>query len=183
MNYLIACILLIISSFLYCCNSNTYKEKELELKQKELELKEHELNLEKKQLEENNKTNTIDEKTPIKKSTNNTSTNFYGEASYIPIEEYSKQTASFILEYSYTKGANRPFIDLQFGEGPDFFLNAVCEGEYNWCIRNEDNQDIAYMKILFENNGETAELLIMRNDLSQEYENYLNLLEGKVHKM
>ena len=47
MNYLIACVLLVISSFLYCCNSNTTKEKEkeIELKPKELVLKEKELNL------------------------------------------------------------------------------------------------------------------------------------------
>jgi hypothetical protein len=154
----------------------------MELKQKEIELNEREIILERRELEEKNQAVPSAEKSSTRTKENNTSSTFYGEARYIPIEEESMQTASFILEYSNSKGANRPSISLQFGEGPNLFLNAVCDGDYYWCIRNEDYEDIGYMKIIFEDNGETANILIKRDNPSQEYEKQLKLLEGKVHR-
>jgi hypothetical protein len=107
---------------------------------------------------------------------------FIDEAIYVPIKELNEEYVSFLLNYSHVEGANRPSITMQIS-GTKLFFNNVCEGAFSWCIRNEYNQDIGYMKINFENDGETAEIRIKRNGLSAFYEKYLELLEGRVARI
>ena len=100
---------------------------------------------------------------------------------YIPIAAKSKDNASVVL--NYFKGENRPSADFKFSDGYSFSLNAVCEGDYCWCIRNSKFEDIGYMKLDFEQNGKIAKISIKKNTDSTPYLKYLNLLPGSYKKV
>jgi hypothetical protein len=114
--------------------------------------------------------------------TDQETTLYEGEGDYIPINETNKIGVSFVLHYSYLQGANRPSLEVKFYDGFELYFNSVCEGDYFWCIRNENNEEIGFMKLTFEQNGEIAIVRIKRNHLSDNYAEYLDLLIGKLHK-
>ena len=102
---------------------------------------------------------------------------------YIPENAISKQTALVVFNYSNTKEANRPSAEVKFSDGVEFYLNAVCEGEYCLCIRNPENKDIAYMKLDFEQKMEVMKIEIKENADSNPYLKYLNLLKDTFKKV
>lgn len=101
---------------------------------------------------------------------------------YIPENAISKETALVVFNYSDTKEANRPSAKVKFSDGFEFYLNAVCEGKYCWCIRNSENKDIAYMKLDFEQKMEVMKIEIKENEDSNPHMKYLNLLKGVFQK-
>ena len=160
---------------------NNEKRHELELKEKELALKEKELHLREKEMTNESSSNSNGEIDSESKLNEETSF-FFGEGDYIPIKESNKKTASFILSYSFPKGANRAKLEVKFYDNFEIYFNAVCEGDYFWCVKNENMDDIGYMKLSFEQNGEIANIKIKRNALSDRYRKYLDMLTGKLHR-
>jgi hypothetical protein len=53
------------------------------------------------------------------------------------------------FRYDENEGGNRPSLEIQFKDGFKQFswVTPVCEGEFSWCLRNTNNEDIAYLKI------------------------------------
>jgi hypothetical protein len=107
---------------------------------------------------------------------------YYGEGSYISENEGSAQNAAFILTYSNFPGSNRPSLTIAFGDGTEMYFNATCEGEYFWCIRDGEMNEIGTMRIRFNNDGSQARISIKRNENSSQYDRYLSLIEGKIVK-
>jgi hypothetical protein len=104
---------------------------------------------------------------------------------YIPENSSSIETARVILEYSFKPGANRPWAKFRFKDGFEINLNAVCEGDYAWCIRvYEDDRiiDLGSLKIEFYDN---QNLIIVKTRINnnEKYERYLDLLQGKYKKV
>ena len=183
-------ILFCLLSLIVSCNNNSSsnatqineeKRHELELKEKELALKEKELQLKEKEMTIKSTSNS-DENNDNESKMNEETALFLGEGDYISIKESNKKTASFFLSYSYTKGANRPYLEVKFHDEFKIYFNAVCEGDYFWCIINENMEEIGYMKLTFEKNGEIANVKIKRNALSDRYSKYLDMLMGKLHR-
>lgn len=160
---------------------NEEKRNELELKEKELVLKEKELQLMEKGMTSKS-TGNSDDKNDNESKVNEETALFLGQGDYISIKDSNKETASFVLSYSYTKGANRPYLEVKFFDDFEIYFNAVCDGDYFWCVRNENMEDVGYMKITFEKNGEIANVKIKRNALSDRYSKYLDMLDGKLHR-
>lgn len=182
---IIFCLLSLIVSCTNKNNSNSAqaneeKRHELELKEKELALLQKDLQLKKKEMNSMSTSNSND-KNENESKTNEETALFLGEGDYIPIKESKENTASFVLSYSYNKGANRPSLGVKFYDEFEIYFNAVCEGEYFWCIRNEKMEDIGFMKLTFEKNGEIANVKIKRNALSDRYSKHLDMLIGKLH--
>ena len=103
---------------------------------------------------------------------------------YIPETSTSIETAEVILEYSFKPGANRPGANFNFKDGFEIDLNAVCEGEYNWCIRMYENDEIVNLgslKMEFHNDGNDV-IIETRIDNNSQYKKYLDLLPGKYKK-
>jgi len=104
---------------------------------------------------------------------------------YIPQKAKNKSDASCVFTYYYVKGvSNRPSASIVFKHGFEFYLNAVC-GEkgsdgisYDWCVRNNDIVDIAYMNVRFNSKSNAAEIKILKNEYSNKYIKYLNLFKG-----
>lgn len=105
--------------------------------------------------------------------------NYIGEGNYIS-ERGNYDNPEFILKYSILEGSNRPTISVDFEDGMEMYFNATCEGEYSWCIKDNEMNEIGVMKIRFSENGSTARISIKSYDNSSEYEPYLNLLKGKI---
>ena len=57
-------------------------------------------------------------------------------------------TTKVTINYYENIDANRPSIDIEFTDGFKAFelIVPVCPGEFAWCIRNQNNDDIAYLK-------------------------------------
>jgi len=105
-----------------------------------------------------------------------------GNADYIPIEEVNKQSASFILSYSHVRGANRPHLEVQFADETKLYFNAVCDGDYSWCIVDIDNEPVGSMNLEFQNRGEFGFIKIKRDRLAKNYDTALNLLSGGIRR-
>ncbi len=61
----------------------------------------------------------------------------------------NKNSTLVTLKYDENKGGNRPYLEIHFKDGFNLFswVTPVCEGDYAWCLRNANNEDIAYLKI------------------------------------
>jgi hypothetical protein len=158
-------------------NDNALKEKELELKERELDLKEKEL--------AQNQNDKMDRVATADQSSDKSLNNSYPKlestgGQYIPENEIS-QTASFILEYS--QGANRPSCEIQFQDGFNVFVLASCEGDYFWCLRDENNNEFGSMKLSFSENGDKAEISIKTNENSSKYKKYLDKLKCRLNRI
>lgn len=104
---------------------------------------------------------------------------------YIPETASSRETTEVILEYSFKPGANRPWATFRFKDGFEVDLNAVCAGEYAWCIRvYEDDRmiDLGSLKLEFYDNQNVI-IVTTRVDNNKKYERYLRLLPGKYKKV
>ena len=63
-------------------------------------------------------------------------------------------SSNIVIKYSENKGGNRPSISIEYKDGFSMFSHVmpVCGGDYAWCLRNDEFEDIAYLKIdLFTN--------------------------------
>jgi hypothetical protein len=127
-----------------------------------------------------NKTNSEGEVSQTQPSNTNFFFNYIGEGTYISENEVSTQNAAFILTYSNLEGANRPSVEIQFGDGFELYFNASCDGEYSWCVRNSDFEDIAVMKLSFSNNGNDAYIEIKKISNSSRYDDYFDLISGRL---
>jgi hypothetical protein len=99
---------------------------------------------------------------------------------YIPESSESKETAEVILGYSFQHGANRPRAQFKFKDGFEINLNAVCEGEYAWCIRvYEDDRiiDLGSAKIEVDDNQNRV-IVKTKSDNNSKYKRYLDVLPG-----
>jgi hypothetical protein len=105
--------------------------------------------------------------------------NYIGEGNYIS-ERRNYDNPEFTLKYSNLEGSNRPTISVDFADGMEMYFNATCEGEYSWCIKDNEMNEIGVMRIRFSENGSTARISIKSYDNSSEYEPYFNLLKGKI---
>jgi hypothetical protein len=105
--------------------------------------------------------------------------NYIGEGNYIS-ERENYENPEFILKYLNLEGSNRPSISVDFADGMEMNFSATCEGEYSWCIKDNEMNEIGVMRIRFSENGSTARISIKSLGNSSEYEPYLNLLKGKI---
>ena len=105
-----------------------------------------------------------------------------GDFTYLHIID-STHLDKVSLHYSFGEGYNRPSVEVTFIDGPNLFFNAVCEGDYSWCIRNYENEDIGYMKLTFQDNGKRAIVSIKHNELSDNYLKYLHHLKGNYERI
>jgi len=102
---------------------------------------------------------------------------------YIPSASVSKDQAQVILTYNGNKGGNRPGATVKFSDGQELMLACTCDDPYNWCIKNEDFDDVGYLKLDFLQNGKVAKLSIKKSEDSTPYLKYLNLLTGNFKKI
>jgi hypothetical protein len=104
---------------------------------------------------------------------------------FIPEASSSIHTAPVMLELSSDPGANRPWARITFKDGFNLDLNAVCEGEYSWCIRKQERGrtvELGSMKMELRHNARSM-VLRTRIPLRTIYEKYLNLLPGRYKRM
>ena len=101
------------------------------------------------------------------------------------------QTAKVKLIYDENLDGNRPNLSIKFKDGFDLFefVMPVCEGDYPWCLKNENMDNIAYLKLDFKSNGT---LLLSRIKYDKSLENdidkqniikHLELLNGTFNKI
>lgn len=116
---------------------------------------------------------------------------FYKSAAqdYIPMTSSGRNSASCILSYSFKPGANRPSASLYFADGFELNLNATCSEvgsdgtNYQWCVRNDEMEEVAYLSIRFKSNKALAEIKYLSNKNSNRYSRYLKLLNGTFKKI
>lgn len=102
---------------------------------------------------------------------------------FIPVIEKNSKYISSVFKYNFSEGANRPSAHIIFQDGYSFILNSVCSQtdsdgiSYDWCIRNAEFEDVAYMTIIWGKKG-IIEIKILHNNLSKKYIKYLNLFKG-----
>ena len=64
------------------------------------------------------------------------------------------ETTQITITYNENKGGNRPSAEIEYKDkfkGFDFVM-PVCQGDFAWCLRNENNDDVAYMKLDIQGN-------------------------------
>jgi hypothetical protein len=104
---------------------------------------------------------------------------------YIPETSSSIEATEVILEYSFKPGANRPWAQFKFKDGFEVELNAVCEGDYAWCIRVYKGGriiDLGSLKLEFHDNQNVI-IVTTKVDNNKKYDRYLGLLPGKYKKV
>ena len=88
--------------------------------------------------------------------------------------------------YDANIGGNRPLLSIKFLDGFDLFetVMPVCEGDYSWCLRNGDYENIAYLKIDF--NSTKSKIAVkfkydsrIENEPTKErFKQHIKMLEG-----
>lgn len=109
----------------------------------------------------------------------------YGQK-YIPILFNSVETSEVVLEYSDKAGAQRPWAHLKFRDGFEIHLNAVCEGDYAWCMRVFENDkmiELGSLKIKFHKRRNLAVLKTRITNVITRYKKYLDVVPGKYKKV
>jgi hypothetical protein len=53
------------------------------------------------------------------------------------------------ITYYENEGANRPSVDIEFKDEfkPFEYIIPACPGDFAWCLRNQNNDDVAYVKL------------------------------------
>jgi hypothetical protein len=111
----------------------------------------------------------------------------YGLNAPIYIQDGSTMQNSIVrLNYNENIEGNRPNLSIEYLDGFDYFENVmpVCFGDYCWCLRNKDNEDIAYLKIDFNSNNSRMSVKIKYDELiekqpnKEELKNHIKMLEG-----
>ena len=71
-------------------------------------------------------------------------------------------SSNIVIKYSENKGGNRPSLSIEYKDGFSMFSHVmpVCGGDYDWCLRNDEFEDIAYLKINFYSNKLIAKIKI-----------------------
>jgi len=110
------------------------------------------------------------------------------ESVYYPVDSSGMIDSQIVsLHYWANKNGNKPYAEMQFTDGTVFTLLPNCEGEYYWCIQNNDEEEIGYLKIEHvstkeESYGEFAvdDLLldVKYNTKSAPYTKYLSKMTG-----
>ena len=103
---------------------------------------------------------------------------------YIPVVSSSLKTSNLVLIYHYGIDSNRPTAKFRFKDGFEIILNAVCKGEYSWCIRVYENSrvvELGSLKMDFDNNNKNV-VIKTRIDKYGKYKKYLDLLPGRYKK-
>lgn len=74
----------------------------------------------------------------------------------------SISTSNIVIKYFENKGGNRPSLSISYKDGFSMFSHVmpVCGGDYGWCLRNDEFEDIAYLKIEFYSNRLIAKIKI-----------------------
>jgi hypothetical protein len=176
----------ILTAFLFSCvnpaSRKELDEKQAELEKREQKLKEKEQQLEQQQQSQESSTTEV-QKEKTEEPDNNAQTLPVGEFTYIPNEASSVRDAQFVVSYSFLEGANRPKLSIKFKDGFSLSFNAVCEGDFPWCIRNTNQEDVGYLRLKFAQNGKVARIDIKKNNLSSQYSDHLNMLVGKLNRI
>jgi hypothetical protein len=90
------------------------------------------------------------------------------------------------LEYSHETAAQRPSANLKFKDGFKIDLNAVCEGDYAWCMRVYENDEIlelGSLKIEFHKKKNIAVLKTRITNTDPKFKKYLDLIQGNYRKL
>lgn len=71
-------------------------------------------------------------------------------------------SSNIVIKYFENKGGNRPSLSIEYKDGFSMFSHVmpVCGGDYGWCLRNDEFEDIAYLKIDFYSNKLIAKIKI-----------------------
>ena len=89
------------------------------------------------------------------------------------------------IYYSNDEGS-RPSLSIKYLDGFDYFetLMPVCVGDYFWCLRNDVNEDIAYLKIDFNSNNSKISVKIKYDPIIEKQrnkeiiKNHIEMLDG-----
>jgi len=108
-----------------------------------------------------------------------------GQVAYIP-EGTTLATAPVTLTYSANPGGNRPFLQVAYPDKFSMFewVMPVCAGDYSWCLRNDDNQDVAVMSLVFGEKKKTLTVKVKYLDLfykqpdREKLKKHIELLKG-----
>ncbi|MFA6987971.1 MAG: hypothetical protein WC185_02840 [Acholeplasmataceae bacterium] len=110
------------------------------------------------------------------------------ESVYYPVDSSGIMDSRTVsLHYWANKNGNKSYAEMQFSDGAVFTLLPNCEGEYLWCIQNNDDEEIGYLKIKHvftkeESYGEFATdnllLDVKYNTKSAPYTKYLSKMTG-----
>ena len=64
-------------------------------------------------------------------------------------EGTTPETTQISITYFENEEANRPSVDIEFKDEFKAFnmIIPACSGDFAWCLRNENNDDVAYVKL------------------------------------
>ena len=90
------------------------------------------------------------------------------------------------LIYEANIGGNRPSLSITYPDGFNYFelVMPVCPGDYCWCLRNNNFEDIAYLKIDFSSAKSKMyvkikyDALLEKQKDKEKIRNYIKMLEG-----
>jgi hypothetical protein len=102
---------------------------------------------------------------------------------YIHESSESTDSSEIILEYHHESGSNRVWAKFKFKDGFEINLNAVCKGEYSWCIRVNENNEVKEFGSLKMEFDDSTVFIETRVDSINNYRRYLDLLPGKYKKV
>ena len=116
---------------------------------------------------------------------------FISKADYINTSN-SFEDSKVIINYCYEQGSNRPSASIKFKDSSEVYLNAVCPGDFSWCVRLLKNgvmNDIGYLKIDFYNHADkmvvksSINQAILKSNDSIKYKNIITVLAGRYKKI
>ena len=96
------------------------------------------------------------------------------------------RTSKVKFIYDANIGDNRPLLSINYLDGFDLFetVMPVCEGDYSWCLKNGDYENIAYLKIDF-NSTKSKIVVKIKYDSSiekeptkEKFKQHIKMLEG-----
>lgn len=82
------------------------------------------------------------------------------------------------INYELPPGANRPSATILYNDSFEFSLIAVCPGEFAWCIRDDNNNDIGALKFSFAKSNEHLKIDMISDNPPIKYKKYLDIVEG-----
>jgi hypothetical protein len=97
----------------------------------------------------------------------------------------SISTSNIVIKYFENKGGNRPSLSISYKDGFSMFSHVmpVCGGDYEWCLRNDEFEDIAYLKIDFYSNKLIAKIKIdnylFKQKNYEKIKKHINLIAGE----
>ena len=97
----------------------------------------------------------------------------------------SISTSNIVIKYFENKGGNRPSLSISYKDGFSMFSHVmpVCGGDYGWCLRNDEFEDIAYLKIdLFANKliaKIKVDAYLSKQKNYDKIKNHINLIAGE----